>query len=336
MGSTVRRRRFIVSNHLSGPELKPPGGDGRLDFTDLFAFQAPNDPSRCVLIMDANPFAPSMGEGLHPDAVYRINIDTDGDLQADVAFSIVFSPPDDSGHQSATVRLATGEQARDHHASGEVIVEGAELSSGPQPNVVKAGPYTFAAGLRSDPFFADIDGILNNFQWTGNDTIADKNVYSMALEFPMELLGPSSSLALWARVSLRSDGSLTSVDRGGQPTVTAIFNPEDAKDEYNRGEPAEDRQLYLERFAEVLEHAGGYGHDEAVTAAKQILPDVLRFDFSKPATFPNGRVPTDHVIEARLAILGNGQIPSDGLKPHDDLLSEFPYLGAPHAAAAAS
>jgi hypothetical protein len=196
--------------------------------------------------------------------------------------------------------------------------------------VVKAGAYTFAAGLRSDPFFADIDGILNNFQWTGNDTIADKNVYSMALEFPSELLGPSSSLAMWARVSLERDGSFFSVDRGGQPTVTAIFNPEDAKDEYNRGEPAEDREHYLERFAEVLEHAGGYGHDEAVTAAKQILPDVLRFDFSKPAAFPNGRVPTDHVIEARLAILGNGQIPSDELKAHDDLLSEFPYFGAPH------
>jgi hypothetical protein len=323
-----------VSNHFSGPELKPPHGDGRLDFTDLFAFQAPIDPSRCVLIMDVNPFAPTMGEGLHPDAVYRINIDNDGDLLSDVALSIVFSPPDDNGRQLATVHLASGEQARDPHPRGEAIVEGAELTSGSEPSVVRAGPYTFAAGLRSDPFFVDIDGLLNNFQWTGNDTMGDKNVYSMALEFPSELLGPSSNLALWARISLESNGSLTSVDRGGQPTVTAIFNPEDAKDGYNQGEPVQDRERYLERFAQVLEHVGGYGHDDAVTAAKQILPDVLRFDFSKPATFPNGRVPTDHVIKARLAILGNGRIPSDGLKPHDDLLSEFPYLGAPHEAAA--
>ncbi len=222
----------------------------------------------------------------------------------------------------------------DTPTTGEVIVQGAELTSGSEPSVVRAGPYTFAAGLRSDPFFADFEGLLNNFQWTGNDTIADKNVYSIALEFPSELLDPSTNLALWARVSLESDGSLTSVDRGGQPTVTAIFNPEDAKDEYNQGEPAQDREHYLERFAEVLEHAGGYGHDDAVTAAKQILPDVLRFDFSKPAKFPNGRVPTDHVIQARLAILGNGRIPSDGLQPHDDLLAEFPYLGPPHETAA--
>jgi hypothetical protein len=121
-----------MSNHLSGPELKPPRGDGRLDFTDLFAFQAPGDPSRCVLIMDVNPFAPCMGEGLHPDAIYRINIDNDGDLRPDIAFSIVFSPPDGTGSQSATVRLVAGEQAQDPAATGEVIVDVAELSNGPR------------------------------------------------------------------------------------------------------------------------------------------------------------------------------------------------------------
>src|SRR5436190_8270791 len=130
----------LVSNHLSGPDLKPPHEDGRLDFTDLFAFQAPEDPSRCVLIMDVNPFVPSMGQGLHPDAIYRINIDNNGDMQADLCSTFVFAPPDDEGRQRATVRLATGDQARESDASGDVIVEGAELSSGPEPNVVKAGP----------------------------------------------------------------------------------------------------------------------------------------------------------------------------------------------------
>jgi hypothetical protein len=322
-----------VSNHFSGPGFKPPREDGRIDFTDLFAFQAPNDLSRCVLIMDANPFVPSMGEGLHPGAVYTINIDNDGDLKADVVFSFVVSQPDENGRQTATVRRATGARAGDPTGPTETIVEGVEVALGSEPNIVQAGPYIFAAGLRSEPFVADLEGFVNNFQWTGNDDFWGKNVFSFALEFPAELLGPSSNLALWARVWLRSDGEMMSVDRGGQPTVTAIFNPEDAKEEYNRGEPHEDRERYLERFAEVLVHAGGYGPEEAVEAAKQILPDVLRFDFSKPAGFPNGRLPTDHVLEARLAILGNSKIPPDGLKPHDDLLPTFPYLGPPHAAA---
>ena len=51
----------------------------------LFVFAAPDDPDRTVLIMDANPF--TNGNGFHPDAVYRFNIDTNGDALADVAFS---------------------------------------------------------------------------------------------------------------------------------------------------------------------------------------------------------------------------------------------------------
>ncbi len=78
-----------MSNHFSAANLKHPGDDARLDLTDLFVFAAPDDPDRTVLIMDANPFA--KGDGFHPDAVYRFNIDTDGDALADVAFSFTFS-----------------------------------------------------------------------------------------------------------------------------------------------------------------------------------------------------------------------------------------------------
>ena len=74
-----------MSNHFSAANLKSPGDDARLDLTELFVFAAPDDPDRTVLIMDANPF--TNGNGFHPDAVYRFNIDTNGDALADVAFS---------------------------------------------------------------------------------------------------------------------------------------------------------------------------------------------------------------------------------------------------------
>jgi hypothetical protein len=38
------------------------------------------------------PHAGHKGDGFHPGAVYRFNIDTDGDALADVAFSFTFSP----------------------------------------------------------------------------------------------------------------------------------------------------------------------------------------------------------------------------------------------------
>ena len=72
-----------MSNHFSAANLKSPGDDARLDLTELFVFAAPDDPDRTVLIMDANPF--TNGDGFHPDAVYRFNIDNDGDALADVA-----------------------------------------------------------------------------------------------------------------------------------------------------------------------------------------------------------------------------------------------------------
>src|SRR5271157_4660883 len=78
-----------MSNHFTGLSLGPPLGDQRLDLCDLYAFQSPTDPARTVIILNANPLA----SALHPDAIYRLNIDNDGDYLTDIAFSYVFSPP---------------------------------------------------------------------------------------------------------------------------------------------------------------------------------------------------------------------------------------------------
>ena len=90
-----------MSNHFSAAKLKHPGDDARLDLTDLFVFAAPGNPDRTVLIMNSNPF--TKGDGFHPDAVYRFNVDTDGDALADAAFSFTFSRYD-NGRQTGTAR----------------------------------------------------------------------------------------------------------------------------------------------------------------------------------------------------------------------------------------
>ena len=48
----------------------------------------------------------------HPDAVYRINVDNDGDALADVAFTFTFSARQ-GGAQIGTAYHATGAQARE-------------------------------------------------------------------------------------------------------------------------------------------------------------------------------------------------------------------------------
>lgn len=193
-----------MSNHFTGLKLGPPLGDPRLDLTDLYAFQAPADPTRTVLILNCNTFA--QAADFHPDAVYRINIDNDADAKTDVALSFVFSKSH-GGRQSATVYLATGPEARSAEAVGKQIITHAEVSFGPEPKIVKAGPYTFFAGLRSDAFFVDFEGILKLFDhqggrnftshpnledkspWTGQDRLANENAFSMVLELPTTVLG---------------------------------------------------------------------------------------------------------------------------------------------------
>src|SRR6266853_4656888 len=73
-----------MSNHFTGLNLGPPLGDQRLDLCDLYAFQSPTDPARTVIILNANPNA----DALHPDAIYRLNIDNDGDCLTDIAFQL--------------------------------------------------------------------------------------------------------------------------------------------------------------------------------------------------------------------------------------------------------
>jgi hypothetical protein len=67
--------------------------------------------------------------------------------------------------------------------------------------------------------------------------------------------------------------------------------------------------------------------------AKALLPDILMFDPTRPASFgENGRALTDDAADAFVRILTNGTVTGDGVGAHHDLLAEFPYLGAPHKA----
>src|SRR6476660_6198153 len=129
-----------MSNHFTGLSLGPPLGDQRLDLCDLYAFQSPADPERTVLILNANPTA----DALHPDAIYRLNVDNDGDCLTDIAISYVFSPPH-NGKQTVSVFVAKGAESRSVEAVGTKIIVDTEVAFGAKPNVVKSGAYTFFA-----------------------------------------------------------------------------------------------------------------------------------------------------------------------------------------------
>jgi hypothetical protein len=324
-----------MSNHFSADNLKFPGDDRRLDLTDVFAFTSSEDPGKTVLIVDSNPTsapppieAQARGPEFYPGAVYRINVDTDGDAHADVAFTFTFSEYD-NGQQTGTAWYATGPAARQPEPAGEVLAESFPVSFDGAARPIQAGQVRLSAGLRSDPFFADVEGTLHGFAWTGHDDFTGNNVDSIALEVPSSMLGAGPVIGVWASISRRrGDSTLEQMDRGGNPTINPFINPDGEKDLFNSRQPANDVANYLGPWSKVLEN-GGYPPEEAKAAALQVLPDILRYDRAKPAAYPNGRKLTDDVYSYRWAWLSHGKIPPQGLKPHDDLLAHFPYLGPP-------
>ena len=121
-------------------------------------------------------------------------LNNDGDHLTDIAFSYVFSKPQ-NGRQTVNVFVAKGGESRSPEAVGTKIIFDGEVSFGPAPNIMKSGAYTFFAGSRSDAFFFDFDGIKNLFDtrgkrnftephlggkspWTGVDSNTEANVFS--------------------------------------------------------------------------------------------------------------------------------------------------------------
>jgi hypothetical protein len=328
-----------MSHHYSGPDFGFPHGDARLDLTDLYAFPKPSEADKSILIMNVHPSAvvnppgSTTREPFAPTALYELKIDTNSDAVADIAYRVRFSSSAD-GAQTATVRRVEGAQAAETGDGGLVIIEAAPVSTGRDARVTETGRYRFFAGWRSDPFFFDTRGALNDLQFTGDDFFIDKDVCSIVLELPNSALGPKR-VSLWARTLDGASGIWVQADRGALP-AQAVFLVGSERDSYHAGEPANDTR-FIAVFAHALEHTGGYAPEQARRVAGTLLPDMLSYDPTRPAYFPsNGRTLTDDAADAFLAVLTNGKVTADKVGPHIDLLAEFPYLGPPHNISVAS
>src|SRR4051812_4476227 len=299
-----------MSHHYSGPDFGFPHGDARLDLTDVYVFPKPGDTGKSILVMNVHPSVsvsppgPTTAQPFSNQAVYEFRIDTDGDLLADMAYRVRFSRLE-NGAQAATLRLAEGGQVAGVGDDGRTILEGAPVSTGEQAYVAEAGGYRLFAGWRSGPFFFDTLGGLN-----GGEN------------------------ALWARTVDGRDGKWVQAERGARPSQS-VFLTGSEKAAYFAVEPAEDAR-FVAVYAHSLEHTGGYTPQEATRVAQTLLPDVLRYDPSRPARFPdNGRALLDDVMDGFIAILTNGKVTGDGVHAHSDLLDAFPFLGPPHQTRAA-
>ena len=319
--------------------------DARVDITDHYAFQKPGDPTRTILILNVNPLAPSHADEFRQDAIYETLVDINADAKPDIAFRYRFSRKVNGQQFARVARVELSRELEDGHLEEEedddVLVSHAPVSFGSDAIVTRGEQgVQFFAGFRSDPFFFDLLGFLNNFKFTGSDFFIDKNVFGIALDIPSRLLGRNPKVGIWTRTLVPmtfQPGHLTQADQMGRPAINTVFNHGNDKNLFNVTVPAVQRttvtsngQTFLQLFQSELEALGGYSAAQALGIADILLPDVLTFDYSSSAGFLNGRRLQDDVIDIELNLVTNGGVTTDMVGPHTDLLSEFPFLGKPH------
>ncbi|CAN5798621.1 hypothetical protein BH10CHL1_BH10CHL1_39440 [soil metagenome] len=318
-----------MSDHLDAPGLKPPNMDASIDICDIYAFQKPGDVNKSILVLNVNPVAPMYADSFASQAVYEFKVDTNNDAVAEIAYRFTFSTKE-QGVQTATVRHIRGTQASGAGNEGDILFKDVPVAFGEDITVAEAGAYRFFAGIRSDPFFFDLEGFKNGLQFTGADTFLDKNVFSLVLELPNSALGSTPQLGIWARVLIPKDGNpYFQIDRMGRPFLNIVLNAGEDKNTFNQIEPTCDRELFTTKFTDHLV-AAGYNVENAQKTALSLLPDILDYDYASSAGYGNGRKLTDDIIDIQLALFTNGAVTTDKVGPHQDLLATFPYVGPPH------
>ncbi len=303
------------------------------------------------------------------NVLYRFEIENTGDAKADAFIDVTFGPRTAPNlPQTATIKLPGGKKGSTFTAPTTIATQAA---TAPAPTITTDPDtgVSFFAGEVDDPFFFDIPAFSRFlasvkagtpdptvFQ-RGRDTFAGYNILSIALRVPRDLIrgAPTNNkigvdaVSLRARQTIkgdviRSNGKFHQVDRSGNPAVNVALIPFARKNEFNAATTEDDAKGQF--AADIVGILKGLGTDDAHIA---ILADVAvthgdfeHIDLSIANTgpgggnnagagFPNGRRPSDDVIDTLLTIIANGAKLGDGVDANDKpFRNEFPFFAAPH------
>lgn len=354
----------LAADHLDAPGLASPSARPDADINDVYAFNAATA-GRSVLAVTTGPGAGAIAPLTYAtDVDYRINVDQNGDAVEDLAYVVTFGPNKmkaGTPQQAFTVRMygkgpgkGPGKGNAMDMKAGKVVARG--TTNMPQAKVDGGG---FAwAGLRSDPFFFDLDAFRQavlkqdrgrtgfcDKNGQGVDFFAMLNTNTIILELPNATLGGKIGVFAQTMASAKK----TMIDQMGRPAINTVFNKGDDKNVFNMTAPSQQAMKFTKNVTDTLsafsalDKEGAYSADVVNALGGVLIPDVLTFDTATKAAGPlNGRAPADDVIDAELNIVTGGYqspgrdavgaITGDCVGPHTDYTSTFPYFGKPHAA----
>lgn len=344
-----------AADHLDAPGLTSPSARPDADINDVYAFNS-DKTGRTVLAVTTGPGAGAIAPKTYAtDVAYKINVDQNGDAVEDLAFVVRFKKDTaKSGaanpRQIFTVTKFVGAGAM-NATGGTPVATG--FTNSPEANI-KGGGRAWA-GIRSDPFFFDLDAFRQvvlkqdrgrksfcDNSGAGVDFFAALNTNAIILDLPNTALG--GKIGVWAQTF---NASNTLIDQMGRPAINAVFNSGEDKNIFNATPPSKQAAKFGPNVTKTLttfsglDKEGVYSAEVLGALTGVLIPDMLTFDTSTKAAGPlNGRALGDDVIDAELNIVTGGYqvpgrdavgaIPTDCVAAHTDISAKFPFLAKPH------
>lgn len=148
----------LASDHMDTPEVEL---NPRMDINDVYAFPSGNGTSNDRVTLVVTTSSPIVGQNasFDPALLYQLKIDNTGDAKEDLVFQITF----DEGTGTAQRYQVVGPVAPTTSgtpASGGVVnmlVSGSAISGTVGSTAGSATGVQVFAGLRTDPFFIDLE-----------------------------------------------------------------------------------------------------------------------------------------------------------------------------------
>lgn len=148
----------LASDHQDTPEVEL---NPRMDINDVYAFPGGNGTStdRVTLVMTTSSPIVGTDASFDPRLLYQLKVDNTGDAKEDLVFQVTF----DSGkgaNQKYTVVGPIAPSSKGTPASGGVVnqlVSGTSVTGNVGSSSGSATGVQVFAGLRTDPFFIDLE-----------------------------------------------------------------------------------------------------------------------------------------------------------------------------------
>jgi Domain of unknown function (DUF4331) len=343
-----------MSHHFDTTQAKD---DPRLNCCDVYIFSGA--PGATVMVMTANADAGiSSPDAFHPEGLYALRFDTNGDAREEVVFKFRFGEVEhvegDEHKHVQSFQVIRADDGELKGLQGKVLAEGqtnqvisTELGirafAGIVPELWAADAFAFFTTLTN--LFSENKFDASAFQHREN-LFLRRNVMAIVLEVPNDLIG-AGKVGVWATISLFGHAPEVQICRWGYPLITHLFlsNPStpELTAKYHAGSPVDDEQTIgpaiaaftarLSALASGVADPDAYGRQ----VASALCPSLLPYELGSHACFSaerfNGRFLTDDAYDAMLTLATNTVV-EDGVAPDATRIrTDFPYYGLPFSSA---